>query len=101
MFYALEKPAVFVLLVTSSAIDKKLEIDKKILEKISKLTEISKLNLKFTKIFELNSKFFEVFLSMVDELLRQANLKPAANADFYFVNRTEILPDNIVIMYSK
>ena len=76
-------------IVTSSATDKKLEIDKKYWKinstftKISKLilrfTEITKLNSKFTKISKLNSKCivilnskinskFSSFLSMVDEV---------------------------------
>ena len=64
--------------MTSSALNKKLEIDKN--SKInSKFTKISKLNSKFTKISKINSKFiailnskinskFSSFLSMADEL---------------------------------
>ena len=65
--------------MTSSAINKKLEIDKKNSKINSKLTKMSKLNSKFTKISKINSKFiailnskinskFSSFLSMVDEV---------------------------------
>ena len=65
------------LIVTSSATDKKLKIDKKKLEnklkiyqKISKLnsklTKISKLNSKFTKISKINSKFIAILNSKIN-----------------------------------
>ena len=74
-------------IVTSSATDKKLEIDKI----NSKLSKISKLNSKFTEISKLNSKFiailnskFSTFLSMVDEV----NIRPGSHAfgEYIFLN---------------
>ena len=67
------------LIVTSSVIDKKLEIDKKPRNYTRNLQKISKLNSKFTIISKINSKFIAIlnskmnskflsFLSMVDEL---------------------------------
>ena len=56
-------------ILTSSVIDKKLEIDKKTSKLNSKLTKISKINSKFIAILnsKINSKFSS-FSSMVDEL---------------------------------
>ena len=58
-----------VVILTSSAINKKLEIDKKNSKINSKFTKISKLNSKFIAILnsKINSKFSR-FLSMVDEV---------------------------------
>ena len=55
------------LIVTSSATDKKLKIDKKKLEnKLKIYQKISKLNSKLTKISKINSKFIAILNSKIN-----------------------------------
>ena len=54
--------------VTSSAIDKKLEIDKKTSKVNSKLTKISKLNSKFTNISKIKSKYIAILNEKINEI---------------------------------
>ena len=54
------------LIVTSCAIDKKLEIDKKKLENKLEIDKNSKLNSKLTKISKINSKFIAILNSKIN-----------------------------------
>ena len=90
--------------MTSSAINKKLEIDKKNSKINSKFTKISKLNSKFTKISKINSKFiailnskinskFSSFLSMVDEVNITSQISIPLVSCHKIGSEEKILPD--------